>query len=147
VMEKTYREKNLGVQALVGQKILAAFINDDKNAMALKTESGDFYLKWEGDCCAQCFIAHINGAENLIGSTILAAEDTEWVQIENEYEYEVSETMGTKFKTDKGYVDIETRVEHNGHYSGMVNVSRSGYIDAYSCFENVDGVDRPLSDF
>lgn len=145
-MRRDYNAKDLGIQALIGRKVLAAFINDEKDAIKLETDKGDLFLRWEGDCCAHCYIAHINGSEFLIGHTILSAENTEWKDLtRNENEYDVLESMGTKIKTDKGYVDIETRVNHNGYYGGRVNVSDVGYIDAYSYIEVAD-VNKPLGD-
>lgn len=147
-MKRTYDAKDIGVESLVGRTILSAFINDSKDAVLLKTDDGDYYLRWEGDCRANCFIAHINGAEFLIGSTILSAENSEWSDLNrNEDDYEVLETMGTKFKTSKGYVDIETRVSHDGYYGGMINISKEGYIDSYHCFIEVKDVTKPLKDF
>lgn len=147
-MNRNYNAKKIDINSLVGRKILNAFINSDKDAVVLKTDEGDFFLKWEGDCCAQCYIAHINGSDLLIGATILEAENTEWSDLKKDKDnYEVLETMGTKFKTTKGYVDIETRVSHNGFYGGMINVSKEGYIDAYSCFIEVNDVKEPLKDF
>lgn len=147
-MKKTYNAKNIGLESLIGKTILSAFINESNDAVVLKTDDGDYYLRWEGYCCASCYIAHINGSENLIGSKILSAETSEWSDVSrNKDDYEVLETMGTKFRTSKGYVDIETRLSHNGYYSGMINVSKEGYIDAYSCFIEVEDVTKPLQDF
>lgn len=134
-MKRTYSEQDIGIKSLVGKKVLSALINDEKDAIILNTDDGNYFLKWQGDCCAQCYIAHFNGADLLVGATILEAENTQWSDISrNDDDLDVLETMGTKIKTDKGYVDIETRLSHNGFYSGMVNVSKEGFIDAYSCF-------------
>lgn len=147
-MNRRYKEENIGIESLVGRKILSAKINSEKDAMLLETDEGNFFLNWEGDCCAHCYIAHINGANLLVGSTVLSAENTEWSDLSrNEEDYDVVETMGTKLKTTNGYVDIETRVSHNGYYGGMVNVNREGYIDAYNCFVEIEGVNKPVEDF
>ncbi len=147
-MSGTYREVNIGMKSLVGKKVLNALTNDSKDAVLLETDDGNYFLRWSGDCCAQCFIAHVNGADLLIGHTILEIENTEWSDVRrNDDECDVLETMGTKIKTDKGYVDIETRVAHNGYYSGMVAVSKIGFIDQYSCFEEVKDVNIKLEDF
>jgi hypothetical protein len=143
----TYNEKSIGIKSLIGQKILSAFINPEKTAVLLKTNNGDFYLKWEGECCAECYIAHVNGADLLVGSTILSAENTEWTSISSEEEYMALETMGTKFITTKGYVDIETRLSHNGYYSGEITVSKKGFIGSYMCLVNLKDVTEPLKDF
>jgi hypothetical protein len=139
---KKFSMKDLGVEALVGRHVVSAKINEGKDAVILETKTGNLYLSWVGDCCASCFIEHFNGVEFLIDATILSAENTEWSYLKrNEDDYDVIETMGTKIKTNKGYVDIETRVSHNGYYGGMINVSDDDFIDQYSSPRFED--DRP----
>lgn len=149
--DRTYNEISIGIESLVGRTINAALINTEKDAIILKTDEGDFFLNWEGDCCAHCYIAHISGTEFLVGSTIISAENTEWSDISRkEDEWDVLEFMGTKLKTSKGYVDIETRLSHNGYYSGMINVSKQGYVDAYNCLLDADEIEvpsTPVADF
>ena len=119
--------KNNSMKPLVGQKVYLALIAPTKDVVILATESGPFYLTWGGDCCAKCFLGGVSGAEALVGSTILGVEHSEWVSalnISGDYYDDVVESMGTKIKTDKGYVTLETRLEHNGYYGGWILVSR-----------------------
>jgi hypothetical protein len=106
---------------LVGRKINSVQIDDEKRFLVLDTDKGPLYMTWSGDCCAHCYIAHFNGTEALINAEILSAEDSEW-KAQSDASYEVIESMGTKLKTTKGYVDIETRLEHNGYYSGIIEI-------------------------
>lgn len=95
---------------------------------------------WEGDCCASCYLAHVSGSADLIGATILSAENSEWVDTpdSNVDDYDQKESMGTVIKTDKGTVTFESRLEHNGFYSGRINVT--------DCIEMVQN-HSPLIDF
>ncbi len=58
-MGKAYGMEDLGIEALVGKTILSAEINEEKDLVILKTDSGPLFLTWEGDCCAKCFIQHM----------------------------------------------------------------------------------------
>jgi len=129
---RTSHMKDDGLASLVGLKVTEAFVNADKDVVVLKTADGDRYLSWHGDCCAHCFLANVEGAENLKGAEILTVECAEWVQGEDKENYEVIDSMGTKIKTTKGYVALETRVEHNGYYGGEISVSKICPIGQYS---------------
>jgi len=125
-----YKELTMG--ELAGKKVISASINDDKDVIVLQTETGPLYLSWVGNCCSHCYLAHISGAENLTGSTILNIENAEWTQPFEEEGYEVTQTMGSKIMTSNGYVDFETRLDHNGYYSGKIRISEGYALDQYS---------------
>ncbi len=125
--------KDLGISSLVGRTVLKASINDDKDLVVLETDKGKLYLTWEGDCCAKCFLANASGIDSLEGATILEAENAEWKKLkDDEDNFEVVESMGTKLKTTKGHVTLESRVEHNGYYGGEIHVSDDEPMDQYS---------------
>lgn len=131
--DKKYRMEDLGLESLVGRFIKSAWINEEKDFVMLHTETGFLYLTWEGSCCARCFIANVAGSNALVGSTIHSAENAEWVDhTKDEEEYEVIESMGTTIKTSKGTITFETRLEHNGYYSGKILVSDDEPMDQYS---------------
>ncbi len=130
IMNKSYNMKDLGIEALIGRKVLSASINAKNDLVVLDTDKGNLYLTWEGDCCAKCFLANINGSENLIDAKILKVENKEWDATQVD-EFEVIESMGTTIKTDKGFVDLETRLEHNGYYGGEILVSDDEPMDTY----------------
>lgn len=146
--KRTYNEKTLDPSSLVGRTILDIKINSDKDAIKLTTDDGEYFLSWDGDCCAHCYIQHISMPAKLIGSIILEAEHSTWSYIKNDRDNcEVEEAMGTKIKTDQGYFDIETRVSHNGYYGGMINISMNGFVDQYSCLRDDVICDQVLEDF
>lgn len=114
---------------LVGRKILSAKINDEYDLVVLETDKGPLNLSWYGDCCAHCYLAHVSGSDELIGSTVLSVENTKWNYIRNTPDLvrdecsDVTENMGTSVKTNSGYITFETRLEHNGYYGGTINIT------------------------
>lgn len=142
--------EQFNLDKLVGLKIISAEINKGNDFIKLHTNEGLLFMNFTGECCAVCFIAHINGSEFLKGSAILSVEQTEWKTIKNDEEESITiETMGATIKTSKGTVSIETRVEHNGFYSGNVNISKDYATDLYrpTIEEDELGEFRPLEDF
>ncbi len=131
-MSKMYRMKDLGIEALVGRYVKSAKINGEKDLVVLDTDKGILYLTWEGSCCSRCYLENVSGVEYLVESTILSAENSTWDLISGERCYEVAESMGTNIKTSKGWVNFETRLEHNGYYSGEIKVSDDEPMDQYS---------------
>lgn len=115
------RGNNMETKDLIGLTVKSALINGSKDVVVLETDKGKITLAWEGDCCASCYLANFNGIDALIGAIITEVEHSQW-EIINDLDYNVLESMGTKIKTNKGYVDFETRVEHNGYYGGYLNV-------------------------
>lgn len=121
--------EDLELDILRGKHIINAEINESRDLIKLTTDQGIFYLTWEGECCASCFIAEVSGSSNLVGSTITGIENTAWKRKESDDE--VVETMGTNITTTKGYVGISTRTEHNGYYGGSILVSDEAPLNQY----------------
>lgn len=141
---------DLGMTALVGQTVTAAWINEERDLVVLDTTSGRrLYLTWVGDCCAHCFLANVSGADALIGAEVVEVESAEWV-VEREGEFDVVESMGTKIRTTRGYVTFESRLEHNGYYGGEIMVSDTSPMDQYHEHryraDDLPGL-KPLTDF
>lgn len=140
---------------LIGRKIISAKINQEKDVIVLYTDKGDLFLSWVGSCCSKCFIAHISGSDELIGSVINEIIHSEWKNISNggldedhDYLEPVINSMGTTIKTDKGWVSIETRHSSNGYYSGWINISTQYPLDQYDNeLTLIDEDMEPLKDF
>lgn len=118
------------LKVLVGRTVTEAFINQDRDYVMLHTTTGPLFLTWVGDCCAHCYLAHVSGADVLVGAAISDAYNTEWAR-EERSDYDVIESMGTTIKTNKGYVTFESRVEHNGYYGGSLLISGDEPLDQY----------------
>lgn len=128
---KKYAEA-IDLGSLIGLVVREARINNEKDLVILDTNKGKRYLTWEGECCSTCFLAHVSGAINLIGATILDVYESEWKEVSSNNE-DVVESMGTNIQTNKGYVTFEARLEHNGAYSGNILISSSYPLDQYHC--------------
>lgn len=130
----------MNLNELVGKRINKILINETKDILIFYTYNELYYMTFVGDCCAHCFMAHVSGYQRYF--TILDAESSEWGETSSKSDREsceVKEQMGVKIKTDKGYLDIDTRVEHNGYYGGEVKLSTNCPLDQYSvpwCLEN-----------
>lgn len=144
------------IEELVGRKITKAEINSGHNDVRLETEKGALFLSWNGDCCSKCYLYHIEGSENLKDAEILEAEDmtfSEKTEPDEEHWYDnVIESMGTRFKTTKGYVTFESRLEHNGFYGGRVSLTYGHAIDQYTGIRNAENIEeygefKDLEDF
>ena len=124
---------DLGMKSLIGVHVKNALINEKHDYVYLDTDQGPFHLTWEGDCCSECFLAHIAGVDALIGHIITDVEEMSWIGRTEKQEdnFAVKETMGTKITTDKGYVTFESRLEHNGYYGGRIMVSRELALNQY----------------
>lgn len=140
----------LKMSDLVGRTVTKALINPSKDYVFLETDKGPLHLTWVGDCCAHCFLANITGSDALVGAQILAVENSEWKDLEKSEEYgDTVESMGTKIRTLKGYVDFESRVSHNGYYGGWIQISDLSPLDQYSNTVDDDDIGemQPLKDF
>lgn len=78
-------------------------------------------LELQADCCSRSYFADLKQFEELVGSTILDAEEREGPDTEND-----GDVMRWHFlvlKTDKGHVTIDWRNESNGYYDGELEWS------------------------
>jgi hypothetical protein len=116
---------------LIGKRINGVFLNDSKDRLAFRTIGGDVFTYYTcGDCCNTVYINHMSGLDIvgkdntfdlLRGVLVLGAEDKEWItRSDIEDAYEVIEDGFFTIKTDRGYIDLEVRNEHNGYYGGRV---------------------------
>jgi len=148
-----YSMHNQDIKSIIGRKVLEARINEEKNYVYLLTDKGPVHLTWVGECCASCYIAHVEGSDYLSGTTIISVENAEWTRKDTDGKTIVS--MGTNIKTNKGHISIETRLEHNVYYRGEINVSYSLPIGQYSSPRHIDQIEldkeliemSPLTDF
>lgn len=132
-MGESYKMVDMGIHALVGRKVKKASINAEKDCVVLDCEDGRLYLTWVGDCCAHCYLVHVNGIDNLFAETITAADHSEWTDVSSREDgCEVVESLGTKIITTKGFVDFESRLKHNGYYGGRICISDDEPMDQYS---------------
>jgi hypothetical protein len=114
---------------LIGKRINGIFVDETRTELAFRTTEGR-YLGYVtcGDCCNSVYINHFSGADVvgegnsfdlLRGALVLAVEDKGWTE-DREEGYEVVQEGFWTIKTDRGYIDLEVRNEHNGYYGGHI---------------------------
>ena len=109
---------------LVGLKINNAELSDDKRYLTIIVEDGQIFKYFtEGDCCSISWIESIEGLDDFIGSTVTSVENSCGSSFGNTAapDYDIfTQVYFYKFKTSKGYFDIEMRNESNGYYGGSI---------------------------
>ncbi len=124
----------MNLSDLAGKRVWNAFKSNDD--IYLETDKGAFRLYPEGDCCANCFVVSVDNADALRAAEILRVEDLDTSS--EEVDWMTTDTFGHRIVTDRGICTIDMRTEHNGYYSGCLNVV------AVDCVPN--GA-NPLHDF
>lgn len=81
-----------------------------------------FLLDGIGYCCASCWIEHVDGIDP-IGATITGVIDNGWSVMED-YTEEVDEKGLYALETDRGVIQIDMRLSHNGYYGGELEAWR-----------------------
>lgn len=85
----------------------------------------------QADCCAATYVQHINNPECLAGSTIVSVEDLtltgeqrKAIAAEEEHANcaEVVDIWGHRINTTAGTCVLDCRTEHNGYYSGWLEL-------------------------
>lgn len=130
------------ISDFIGKIFTSVTVNSDYNEIKFRTDSEEFLMYHDQDCCESVSINDINGdLEDLVGNPILLAEentstehtDEELAQIKKEkeekgddyYSYEESFTWTFyKLATIKGYVHIRWYGSSNGYYSESVSIKK-----------------------
>jgi hypothetical protein len=115
-----------GLEILAGKQIIDARWDGDSIFLNCSNEE-HIQLEPYGDCCANCFICNVDGAEALSGASIIEVEDLDLPLTDDDVndDYTTTDVWGHRLKTDKGICTIEMRVIHNGYYGGSLNVYSS----------------------
>lgn len=107
---------------LVGKKVLAVYLAEDKQAMKFEVEgAAPIVVRVDADCCSTTWIEYIETPENLIG-TVSAVEDLDMPQQEYDREkFDCVSFYGCKIHTEKGSTLLDYRNESNGYYGGSLS--------------------------
>ena len=119
---------------LVGKRINGIFLGNDSWTVVFRTTDGEYFRYNTGnDCCNSVWVNHITGVDAvgkgnsfdlLRGALVLGAEDKEWTENRGWTEAdggsygEVIQDGFYTIMTDRGYIDVEVRNDHNGYYGG-----------------------------
>jgi hypothetical protein len=114
-MRKNWRH-NIGEALKPGTRINEVLFHEGD--LWFSTPDGFIKAEPEGDCCASCYVQHIDGADALQGATVAEVESIELPPVPDSEQCDVSDVWGHKIRTDKGHCTIEMRVDHNGYYGG-----------------------------
>jgi len=127
---------------LVGKRINGLFIGDDDWALVFRDINQRYYcFRTENDCCNNVWFNHVNGVSTVLGegnlfdvlrgAMVTGVEDKGWTK-DREDGYDVIQDGFWTIKTDRGYIDLEVRISHNGYYGGRVKYDEGSKIDAIS---------------
>lgn len=103
---------------LIGKTIVG--ITKDGPRFHLECEEANFILDGEGDCCASCWIENIDGLI-VPGAKIVDVTCGGWSTIKDS-DCDVEESGFYVIKTDKGDIQVDMRLSHNGYYGGWLEV-------------------------
>ena len=142
---------------LIGKRINGIFLGNDRWTLAFRDTEGRWYrFDTSNDCCNSVYVNHINGVDCvrkngdifdvMRGALVLGAEDKGWGENHSwseadggEYGEVIQDGFWT-IATDRGYIDIEVRNDHNGYYGGSFDASGSGV-------EDVEDLEEVTNDF
>lgn len=119
---------------LIGKRINAVFLARGNWTLVFRTTDGKFYrYDTSNDCCNSVWVNHISGL-NILGNgdcfdllrgvLVTGSEDKEWTdsrawtKADGGEGGDVIEDGFYSLHTDRGYIDIEVRNDHNGYYGG-----------------------------
>jgi len=142
---------------LIGKRITGIFLGNDAWTVVFRTTGGEYFrYDTENDCCNSVYINHITGVDAvgrgdsfdlLRGALVTGGEDKEWTE-----DREWTEADGGKYgdiisdgfftlHTDRGYIDIEVRNDHNGYYGGRFEENEKVNL------ENIEDLKQVFEDF
>lgn len=109
---------------LVGKKVLAVYLADDKKAIKFDVEGADpIIARADGDCCSNSWIETVETPEHLLG-TVTAVEDVDMPDrgspVNDDGYGDVIAYYGCKIHTDRGSCLLDYRNESNGYYGGSL---------------------------
>ena len=110
-------------KTLLGSTLVSVDVNDGKDVIRFTTTDNETYLMFHlQDCCESVYVEDIVGDWNdVIGHTILCAEESCSDKKYDEEWCESSTWTYYKLATIKGYVDIRWCGTSNGYYSESVD--------------------------
>ena len=138
---------------LIGHRINGVFLARDNWTILFRTTEGKYFrYDTANDCCNTVWVNHINGLnilgkgdvfELMRGALVTGAEDKEWTPDRSWTEAdggEYGEVIQDGFytlKTDRGYIDIEVRNDHNGYYGGSFDAVEEVRLDTFKDLKQI----------
>ena len=113
------------LEALKGEKVEYALEHED-DVYLVMIDGRIARLRPEGDCCASAYIASVYNPEALTVAEIISVEDLENGSY-HDAGYTFTDVWGHRINTSQGACVLDCRTEHNGYYSGWLNLD---YVDS-----------------
>lgn len=116
------------IEKVTGMIVESASYDEDAIHIVGVNKGEKMYLHMlaYGDCCSRSWIESVNDIADLVGAEIYSFEressHSEWTDVGDKIDYDFY-----KFKTSKGYVDVEMRNESNGYYTGYFEYQMQPY--------------------
>lgn len=110
---------------LVGAKVMETFVTGSDEVRLILSDGRLVDLTLTGDCCSKSNFTDPKQFEELVGATILEAEDRQGHSSNNLPEPEGADSISWHFlvfKTNKGHVTIDWHNDSNGYYDGNLKV-------------------------
>lgn len=126
---------NSTFSSLIGERINGVLLANESKTILFRTIEGKYHrFDTHWDCCNTVWVNHFTGIDcvggnafDIIrGALVLGCEDKEWTdnrawRPEDGGDYgDVIQDGFYTIKTDRGYIDLEVRNEHNGYYGGTI---------------------------
>lgn len=110
------------ITEFIGKMFITVTVNSDYTEVKFRTESEEYLMYHEQDCCENVYLEDIIGnLEDLENSPILSAEEV--INTEDK-EYESCTYTFYKLATIKGYVTLRWVGTSNGYYSESVCIKK-----------------------
>lgn len=118
-----YGDANETLKAIVGATVVA--LEDTKDMTLVLGDGRRVMLTLTGECCSSSSFTEPKQFDELVGATILAAEDRHGQSDNNLPEPEGADVIAWHFlvfTTNKGHITIDWHNDSNGYYDGDLTV-------------------------
>ena len=107
---------------LIGKKIVAMYLAEDKQALKFDIEGADaLVVRTDGDCCSHTWIEHLEIPALGFPALVTAVEDLDMNKDPDETDGDYVQFYGCKISTDRGEIVIDYRNSSNGYYGGSLS--------------------------
>lgn len=109
---------------LVGKRLAAVWIADDRMALKFEVDGGDpVVARTVGDCCSHTWIEDVENPEALVGAPILTVDDLDMPDRpeSRDDDGDCTQYYGVRITTAKGTCVIDYRNASNGYYGGSLH--------------------------
>ena len=111
------------MRELIGKKILAAYLSEDKTILGFELEGGERLAYFtEGECCSRSWIEHFSNEEYLAGAVVSGVQDIDIPDVsELTEDGEYTVRYGVKVLLEgRPAFEFEFRNLSNGYYGGQI---------------------------